>query len=428
MKMLIFICATALTAGAVFAEPSDRPLPSRLIDSSERYLIMRDHQIANRFYVVPKVIQIREQILSPYGNQQEGCEAVNSNLKTKKLLVQTGEKLAQLNLDRLNVLAGIIEHEKTAGQRRLDLQLQKQKLEDEIVRLDPNDANQKAAIERKKMEIATIERQVAELNAELQHYQTLRTTIDTDQTSVLKQLKDLENEVAQFKERFTQVAAKIKLTLELPNRNLDDPEFRHALGFKPSDIVEYPYIVGLGLYSSAGKNDEADPGQSDDLADQIGFFTPDWSEQGFKYDDADFVKEGLSPDIRKKPLPQALTLEQFLSLLYYCVISAGSERQNPTLIPVRIAFWLPVWSDDRPMDGQYAEMFSHRLILSEAQWPLVEGIPEVALQKRDLRVGDPGEPSQFDGGGRYSPRMFHLEIINGPNPKPISSVGGSCYE
>jgi len=392
------------------AAPTSRRLPSRIVDLDEKFLVMRDHQVKDDFFLVPKEMEVVKQSVLVFGKERDNCAAAEDFQATENLLIKSRRELAQKSVERQELLTLIVTDEakdlrllETKRQRRENIGSMLPNLSDEV-------PAQKAEKEKLTQELKDINSDLNSLESQLKTFKSIRDVIDEEQTKILKQIDDLAASAEKAKDKIIRPAAKLQLRLKLNTDAKSEFDLKKRFGFVSTDLVQFPEIIALHLFPSAETKTSVHFEEKNRVEEDVGAFTPDWSETTFAYQETALGAATLPDNIQKRRFPNELYFEQILSLFDYCVLTSGGTRLDDFTLPIRISFSIAEWADSNSDVDHQAQFLSHRARLSKEQWKIVSSLPVAQEPNPERLMEDPGDPSLYRPDGKYVARTFQLTL------------------
>lgn len=405
----VLILSLWMPLGRIEAIPSDRPLPQRLVDENRYFEILRDHEIANQFYLLPKTIVVSEIQLEPFGKQQFGCQAVDEYLENLKLLVESRKRLAQVNIERLETLNELVISQRDTlrakSQVRGHIELINEQISIEQQSLSPNEER----LTSLQQERSRLEEQSKAFDQDLKLYQEMRDILDQEQEKILKQTDGNEKSAAEFSKQVARAAAQANAELRIESLSLNADYFRVNLGFRDTDIIMTPQIIGLNLRPDENLIQDLNFLERNTTRKEIGIFSPSWSQEAIPYQPAIFEDQTEIPtSATLRRLPSVFRFSQTLSLLQYCRVLQAPTASS---LMLGISYRIPLWIDSKAADSEFAEVLYHSLSVDEETWQILETLPTSSFNARALKKEDPGDPSYFGQEGKIVSRNIDFELI-----------------
>lgn len=382
---LSLMCAVSLlSVQSVSAYPTTRPLPRRVIDSDEDFLVFRDHREAKRFYLIPRAYRVVNETYTNIGNRDVSCDIVGSYQESDSAFASSLKERASILSEEFRLQKTELE---LRGKYETELAALKQRqiqLERELNRMS---ANPNSEIQNQmKAEVESIKESTASIMESLNRLVQNRAERKLQLDSATSNVNELEKNLKTLEGIIRQPIAKASLQIAVP---LPTRAVRKRLGFQDSDDVQMPMIISSKMFPVA---DPLVPGQDPTGNQATGAFLPEWTGiKAYSPRPTDLTTSDLPADMHLEAIPPQVGFEQTLSVFHFCRLrSAGA------LPRMDIQIGIAQWEDDFNSRPRFPEMGRLLMIVEPSVWSELRDLPISTDFFQGTSV-DTGDPSAFIG-------------------------------
>ncbi len=412
LRMISMGLTILLHSSTGFSYPTERPLPSRIVNKSSDLRVLRDHRNSKIFYIFPKVYEVDHQQIQTLSGQDVACDVVDRFNQIADLFSKTKLLQAQAIYEDQKALNDELKMQKQAEEIILRLEERRVDLENYLNRLGSSETEEQQKI---KNEIETIRERIKDQRTFIEKFADDRKLRKREQDFISKSLDSLESDLDSLRMVIVQPAARanLRLRLVLPSER-EIEQWKANFGFFPMERVIIPEVIGIELSPKSLINVSLEERTE---ADKFGFSFPLWAGvTAFDYKPTDLEGTNFPETATRDHLPRNIGVQQTLSTFYYC---SNKSQKNGLVVPLSISFSFLVWRDSQDLSNQFQDMAFHRLQISDAiSWQKIQNVPTSSSWGNQI-IEDHGDPSLFEKTpGRLGVLPVTMEFkINSNEPR-----------
>ncbi len=401
---IIMTCLLSITlveqADARF--PSQRPLPKRLKEEQPDYLVRRDEEFHNQFFLAPRRFFVTKQTINEDQTKDLNCVFLDNFMAAMNSISEALRRLASSTLEQ----ARFIENEmRSIANEKERLETERQNIERELLIASESDKPrwEKAKTDNKEA-LVLAEKKLQSTSLRQKELESLALSADLDIQRRLETLNQIHPQIHQ-------PVAQLRISLEAPDAFSRNDQLRAAFGFDQQDLLSVSDIISLSLRPTT----EIDRRENaDDAADRRTYdraFRPYWSVESFSFDSTLLSIENYGTELLKvRDFPRRIDYERTLSLKNYCHIKSRNPNLGSDLVEaLGISYQIPLWIDSGNARFNGTRLFSHSKRLTPRKYERFlawEGVDD--LQPFDEM--DLGDPLRFSGEGRLGFQTVLMDI------------------
>lgn len=395
------VSALALPAATFARFPTQRPLPQRIQESDPEWIVRRDDEFHNQFYVAPRMYSVFKQTISEDRSADLNCAFVENFIQGMNAISETILKLStsvSLQADFVkNQMVTLSNEQKTYTETMSSL-------EEALTRAT---TESKPAIEA---ELLKAKSQLRDTELRFEAARKKKSEIDQMVAEIDVDLQNRLNNLSQIRKEIHRPVAQLRLNLELPPDPTKNVSVRNRLGFDANDQVSLSEIISLDLQP---RKNLAEEERGEDRADNREFnrvFEPKWSKDSFELNSVLLNVDRYGFDLVPSELPRQIDFERTLTLRNFCNIRAQKVDLTKDVIEaLSVAYSLPIWSDSGSARLNGARVFSHQIRLKEEA---LQALKRSVVLNRELEFNeqDLGDPLRFSGEGSLKSENVLMNI------------------